>query len=60
MSDDPTRAEDLQRCTLCDTLVDPASLADVVYHFFDGGCVTGADRRDGLAAIRGVKVSSDA
>lgn len=55
-----TRPEDMQKCTLCDALVDPAFLDDVVFHFFDGACVTGAERRDDFDGITGEKAGSDA
>jgi hypothetical protein len=58
MSD--TRPEDMQKCTLCDALVDPAFLGDVWFHFVDGGCVSGGERSATLDAIRGEKVTPDA
>ncbi|MCU1350363.1 MAG: hypothetical protein JWO56_3393 [Acidobacteria bacterium] len=55
-----TPIDEMQKCTICDALVDPASLADVVFHFIDGACVTGGEKRQGLAGIRGTKVTPDA
>jgi len=58
MSD--TRPDEMQKCPACDEMVDPASLADVVFHFIDGACVTGCERRTDLEGIRGEKVGGDA
>lgn len=57
MSDTP---DEMQKCPYCDTLVDPVSLADVVFHFFDTACVGGGERREELDGIVGVKVTPDA
>jgi len=58
MSD--TRPEDYQQCPCCDAMVDPSQLADVVFHFFDGACVTGGEKRPELGGIIGQKVTPDA
>ena len=55
-----TDPHDYQKCPSCDELVDPASLADVVFHFFDAACVTGGERREEFEGIVGEKVSADA
>lgn len=47
-----TPPNDPQKCPSCDALVDPALLADVVFHFFDAACATGAERREELEGIR--------
>ena len=53
-----TRPKDMQKCTLCDALVDPAILGAVV--FLDGACGAGAERRDDFDGITGEKVGADA
>lgn len=55
-----TSPSDFQKCPTCDEMVDPAFLGDVVFHFFDGACVTGAERSDAFDGIHGEKVAADA
>lgn len=55
-----TLPDEMQKCPSCDALVDPASFAEVVFHLFDAGCVTGVDRRETFGGIIGQKVTTDA